>query len=71
MKEATRFCRRTTRFEMCFQQLPEEFTTEQFVKTFGYANANSGAKSLERFVKDKAIKRLKRGLYRKRVQSIS
>lgn len=71
LKEATRFCRRTTRFEMCFQQLPEEFTTEQFVKTFGYANANSAAKALDRFMQDKAIRRVKRGVYRKRVKSIS
>lgn len=71
MKDATRFCRRTTRFEQCYQQLPDEFTTEQFAKTFNYANAQSAAKTLERFVKDKTIARTKRGHYRKRVQSIS
>lgn len=71
MNDATLFRRRTTRFEQCYQQLPEIFTTEQFVQVFGYANNNSAAKTLNRFLKDKAIKRTKRGEYRKRVQSIS
>lgn len=70
-KEATQFRRRTTRFEQCFMQLPEVFTTEQFAQVFGYASNNSASKTLNRFMKDKAIKRTKRGEYRKRVQSIS
>lgn len=70
MKDATLFRRRTTRFEQCYQQLPEEFNTEQFSQIFGYANPHSAAKTLERFVKDKVIVRKKRGEYRKRVQNI-
>ena len=70
-KDATTFRRRTTRFEMCYQQLPEEFTTEQFTQVFGYANSRSAAICLNRFLKDKAIKRIKRGVYRKRVQNIN
>ena len=70
-KEATQFRRRTTRFEQCFMQLPEVFTTEQFAQVFGYASNNSASRTLNRFLKDKAIKRTKRGEYRKRVQSIS
>lgn len=71
MVDATKFRRRTTRFEQCYQRLPQEFTTEQFAQTFGYANSRSAAKAIERFVNDKTIVRTKRGEYRKRVQSIS
>ncbi len=70
-KDATTFRRRTTRFEQCYQQLPSEFTTEQFSKVFGYANPRSAAKTIDRFLKDKTIERTKRGEYRKRVQNIS
>lgn len=71
MIDATKFRRRTTRFEQCYQQLPEVFTTDQFTKVFGYANNNSAAKTLNRFIEDRIILRTKRGEYRKRVQSIS
>lgn len=70
-KDATTFRRRTTRYELCYQQLPEDFTTEQFAKVFGYANPRSAAKSIDRLLKDKAIKRTKRGEYKKRVNTIS
>lgn len=70
-KDATTFRRRTTRFEQCFMQLPDTFTTEQFSQIFGYANNRSAAKTIDRFLKDKAIERTKRGEYRKRVQNIS
>lgn len=69
-QDPTTFRRRTTRFEYCYRQLPEQFTTEQFTQTFGYANSHSANKTIDRLLKDKAIERTKRGLYRKRVQSI-
>ena len=69
-KDATLFRRRTTRYELCFQQLPTEFTTEQFAQTFNFANSRSAAKALNRLLEDKAVERTKRGEYRKRVQSI-
>ena len=69
-KDATTFRRRTTRFEQCYQQLPEHFTTEQFAQVFGYANPRSAAKTIDRLLKDKTIERTKRGEYRKRVQNI-
>ena len=69
-KDATLFRRRTTRFEHCFTQLPEVFTTEKFAQVFGYASSNSAAKTIERFLNDKVIERTKRGEYRKRVQNI-
>ena len=70
-KDATLFRRRTTRFEHCYAQLPEVFTTEKFAQVFGYASSNSAAKTIERFLNDKVIVRTKRGEYRKRVQSLS
>lgn len=70
-KDATQFRRRTSRFELCYQQLADVFTTEQFAQVFSYANPRSAAKTIDRFLKDKVIERTKRGEYRKRVQSIS
>ena len=55
---------------MCFQQLPDEFSTNQFATTFGYANNRSASKAIERLLTDKAIERTKRGEYRKRVKNI-
>jgi hypothetical protein len=70
MNDATTFRRRTTRYEQCYQLLPDEFTTEQFAKTFGFANNRSANKALQRLMKDKAIERNKRGEYRKRVKNV-
>ena len=67
---ATQFRRRTSRFAMCFQRLPETFTTKQFTETFGYVNTQSANKTIDRLLKDKAIERTKRGEYQKRVKSI-
>ena len=69
-KDATRFRRRTTRYEQCYAQLPDEFTTEQFAQVFGYVNNQSASKALNRFLDDKVIVRTKRGEYKKRVQNI-
>jgi len=70
MKEAIRYSRRSTRFEMCFQQLPEHFTTEQFAKIFGHANPHASVKTLESLVTSKAIQRTKRGEYKKMVSTL-
>ena len=70
MKDATQFRRRTTRYEQCYRQLPDQFTTEQFAKVFGFANNRSANKAINRLLNDKAIARTKRGEYRKRVQDI-
>ena len=64
------FRRRTSRYELCFQNLPSEFTTEQIATTFNFANNRSANKALNRLLVDKSIERTKRGQYRKRVQSI-
>lgn len=70
MNDATTFRRRTTRYEQCYQLLPDVFTTEQFAQTFGFANNRSANKALQRLIKDKAIERNKRGEYRKRVKNV-
>ena len=70
LKDAATQRRRTTKFQECFRVLPEDFTTEQFSKTFGYANNRSGQKTLERLVADKAIERTMRGCYKKLVSEL-
>ena len=70
LKEAAQQRRRTTKFQDCFRQLSQEFTTEQFANTFGYANTRSGQKTLERLLADKAIERTMRGNYKKLVDEL-
>ena len=70
MRDATTYRRRTTKFQECFRLLSQEFTTEQFAKTFGYANTRSGQKTLERLLADKAIERTMRGNYKKLVAEL-
>ena len=70
LRDAAQQRRRTNKFIECFRQLPEEFTTEGFAKTFGYANARSGQKTLERLLADKAIERTMRGNYKKLVSEL-
>lgn len=70
LKEAAKQCRRTTKYQECFRMLPDEFTTEQFAKIFGYANNRAGQKPLQRLEADKAIKRTMRGHYKKLVSEL-
>ena len=70
LRDAAQQRRRTTKFQECFRLLPNEFTTDKFTETFGYANSHSGQKTLERLLEDKAIERTKRGHYKKRVSEL-
>lgn len=70
LRDAAQVRRRTNKFIECFRQLPEEFTTEQFAKTFGYANNRAGQKTLQRLQEDKAIERTMRGNYKKLVSEL-
>lgn len=70
LRDAAQVRRRTNKFIECFRQLPEEFTTEQFAKTFGYANNRAGQKTLQRLLEDKAIERAMRGNYKKLVSEL-
>ena len=69
-KDAIQYQRRTSRFEQCFRQLPDEFTTENFSQTFCYANPHSAQKTLERLCADKVIERTMRGNYKKLVSEL-
>jgi len=71
LSDAAQQKHRTNKFIECFRKLPEVFTTEEFSKTFGYANNRSGQKTLERLIEDKAIKRSMRGKYKKLVSDLS
>ena len=70
LREAARQCRRTNKFIECFRLLPEEFSTEKFAQTFGYANNRAAQKTLQRLEADKAIKRTMRGHYKKLVSEL-
>ena len=70
LRDAAQQRRRTNKFQECFRLLPEEFTTEQFSKTFGYANNRAGQKTLQRLQEDKAIDRTMRGNYKKLVSEL-
>jgi hypothetical protein len=62
--------RRTTKFQECYRQLSQAFTTEQFARIFGYANNQASQKSLQRLEADKVIERTMRGHYRKLVDEL-
>ena len=70
LRDVAKQRRRTNKFQECFRLLPDEFTTDKFAVTFGYANNRSGQKTQERLEKDKAIKRTMRGHYKKLVSEL-
>ena len=70
LRDAAQQRRRTNKFQECFRLLPEEFSTEQFAKTFGYANNRAGQKTLQRLEDDKCIERTMRGHYKKLVSEL-
>ena len=70
LRDAAQQRRRTNKFQECFRLLPDEFTTEQLSKTFGYANNRSAQKTMQRLEADKAIERTMRGHYKKLVSEL-
>ena len=70
LRDAAQQRRRTNKFVECFRLLPDEFSTEQFAQTFGYANNRAGQKTLQRLEDDKAIERTMRGHYRKLISEL-
>ena len=70
LRDAAKQRRRTKKFQECFRLLPDEFTTDKFAETFGYANNRAGQKTLQRLEDDKAIKRTMRGHYKKLVSEL-
>ena len=70
LRDAAKQCRRTTKYQECFRQLPEEFTTEKFAQVFGLANNRAAQKPLQRLEADKVIERTMRGHYKKLVSEL-
>lgn len=70
LKDAAQLRRHTNKFQECFRLLPEEFTTDKFAETFGYANNRAGQKTLQRLENDKCIERTMRGHYKKLVSEL-
>ena len=70
LRDAAQQRRRTTKFQECYRQLSQAFTTEQFARIFGYANNQASQKSLQRLEADKVIERTMRGHYRKLVDEL-
>ena len=56
--------RRTTRYDECFRQLPEEFNTQQFKDSFGTSDSAT-SRALKRLKEDGVIKKVNYGIYRK------
>ena len=61
--------RRTTRYDECFRKLPEEFKTQQFMDCFGCSNPTA-SRSINRFLEDGVVEKVKYGLYRKLVNEL-
>lgn len=70
LRDAAQQRRRTNKFIECFRRLTDEFSTDDFAKTFGYANNRSAQKALDRLLDDKAIERIMRGKYKKLVSEL-
>ena len=70
LRDAATYRQRSNRYKECFRQLPQEFTTEQFTQTFGYANNHSAQKPLQSLEEEMAIERTKRGSYKKLISEL-
>ncbi|MBP1531024.1 MAG: hypothetical protein ILA39_02710 [Bacteroidaceae bacterium] len=60
---------RSTRYQVCYRKLPEQFGIEGFMQVFGLENS-SARKALTRLVKENVIKRMSRGKYEKRLKEL-
>ena len=68
--KAANYTCHTSRFAQCFKMLPEKFSRQQFAETFGIANGDSCGKQIDNLIKEKAIIRLKRDSYEKKVVNL-
>ncbi len=60
---------RSSRYQECFRKLPDEFKTEQFMDCFG-CSQSTASKSIQRFINDGVVKKVKYSLYRKQVKEL-
>ncbi len=61
--------KRTTRYDMCFRKLPEEFKTQQFMECFGVSQ-QAASRAITRFQEDGMIEKVKYGVYKKVVSEL-
>lgn len=61
--------RRTSRYDECFRKLPDEFKTEQFMDCFG-CSQSAASKSIQRFINDGVVKKVKYSLYKKEMKEL-
>ena len=58
---------KTARF---YGELPEEFTTQDVMRVWGYNNVVSASKKINLFLKDKVVDKVKKGVFKKLAQAI-
>ena len=61
--------KRTTRYQECYSKLPDEFTTKQFMEMFGCSQPTA-SRSLVRLKTDGVVKMMKKGSYKKILQTL-
>ena len=61
--------RRSTKYEVCFRKLPDEFKMEQFVSCFG-CSSSAASKAVSRFLRDGYVEKVKFGVYKKVMQEL-
>ena len=58
---------KTTKY---YNMLPDEFTTQDVMKTFGYASIVNASQRIKRFVNENVVEMVERGKYRKLAKAI-
>lgn len=61
--------RRTTRYDVCFRKLPDEFRTQQFMECFGVSQS-AAQRSIARLFQDQLIEKVRYGVYKKVLQEL-
>jgi hypothetical protein len=58
---------KTARF---YALLPEEFTTQDVMKTFGYTKTSAASRKCDEFIKHHVCEKIQRGIFRKLAKAI-
>ena len=61
---------RTSRYQICYSKLPDEFGLEDFMKVFNCSEA-AARKAMTRFIKSNVIKRKKQKVYKKILKELT
>ena len=62
--------RRTSRYQLCYSKLPDEFGIEEFMSIFRCSKPTA-KKSIQRFIKGKIVEHVKHKVYKKILKSLS